>query len=208
MTSPGMGDRTGRSWWPWVERVHGGGELRFVHGACTIMWLEDLTPQQLSQLRAALEERRVRARGEVARLIAHVQELHVPDVGDGQDVAAGEASRQRAAALLAKQESALAEIEAVLQDEEPSVRIQAAIALGNLGRRDQALAVLLNEARLATSDAHALWALDGIKYLDAPEVVQGVAKKDMIKGNYSSRSFDHLAAGGSMQRPVSNPVEQ
>ena len=38
----------------------------------------------------------------------------MPDVGDGQDVAAGEASRQRAAALLAKQESALAEIEAAL----------------------------------------------------------------------------------------------
>jgi hypothetical protein len=41
-------------------------------------------------------------------------------------------------------------------------------------------------------------ALDGIKYLDFPEVIQSVEKKDVIKGRYCERIYDFLSKGGKV----------
>lgn len=95
---------------------------------------------------------------------------------------------------------ALSDIEAAVKDEDASVRITAAVTLGNLGQRKEALELLLAEAKTATTDAHAHWALDGVKYLDAPEAIEDVPKEDLIRGNYSKRTYELLSAGGSMHR--------
>jgi arylsulfatase A-like enzyme len=103
-------------------------------------------------------------------------------------------------ALGKKAMPALELIEKSLEDPEPSVRITAAVALGNLGETEKALPLLLNEARRSDTDAWANWALDGIKYLDAPETVEGIPMEDLVRGNYSRRSWEQLSAGGSMTR--------
>jgi len=104
---------------------------------------------------------------------------------------------------------AQAAVKAALEDDEASVRINAAITLGNLGQRRKALEVCVAEARAATTDAHALWALDGIKYLDAPEAIKDIPSDEITKGGYSKRTLSLLASGGSMnQAPSAGPTPQ
>lgn len=83
-----------------------------------------------------------------------------------------------------------------LQDADASVRITAAACLAMLGQKPAMGKLLVKEARQATDDAHALWALDAIKYQDTPEVIQGFSHDDLVKGQYSGRSFDYLTKGG------------
>jgi N-sulfoglucosamine sulfohydrolase len=97
---------------------------------------------------------------------------------------------------------ALKDIEAVLEDPESSVRINAMITLGNTGQKSRALTLLIKEAKAASTDAHANWALDGIKYLDAPEAIAGIDEKELVRGPDSKRTFLHLANGGSMHHPA------
>jgi len=97
---------------------------------------------------------------------------------------------------------ALKEIEMALEDSEPSVRITAMIALGNLGQLNKALELLIKEAKAATTDAYANWALDGIKYLDSPEAIAGISEKELVKGPDSQRTFLDLANGGTMYKPA------
>lgn len=99
-------------------------------------------------------------------------------------------------------------IEKALADPEPSVRIQAAIALARDGEREQALDLLLQEARRATGDIHAAWALDAIKLLDAPEVLADLSEKEieaLKKGFNSKRIINLLKAGGSVSRMPVGP---
>ena len=98
------------------------------------------------------------------------------------------------------------DIEKALTDTAPSVRINAAITLGNLGFKDRACELLLKEAKSATSDPYGFWSLDGIKYLDMPLSIKGLEKKEIPilsgKGrNYSSRTWALLQNGGSMHQP-------
>ncbi len=97
---------------------------------------------------------------------------------------------------------ALTEIEQLLEDSEASVRINAMIALGNTGQLKKALELLIKEAKAATTDAHANWALDGIKYLDSPQAIVGMNKKELVKGPDSERTFLDLANGGTMYQPA------
>ncbi|MCK0160544.1 sulfatase-like hydrolase/transferase [Allomuricauda sp. F6463D] len=97
---------------------------------------------------------------------------------------------------------ALKDIEVALEDTEASVRINAMITLGNIGLRDKALTLLIKEAKAATTDAHANWALDGIKYLDAPEAIVGFEEKELVKGSDSRTTYRDLANGGTMYRPA------
>jgi len=92
-------------------------------------------------------------------------------------------------------------IEAALKDPEASVRINAMMALGNLGHTERAAYLLVEEAKAATTDAHANWALDGIRYLELPESIEGMEEKEFAKGAYSTRTFRHLAGGGTMFLP-------
>lgn len=90
-----------------------------------------------------------------------------------------------------------------LSDRSPSVRIQAAIYLGRDGNRERALKFLLEEARNATGDVHAAWALDGLKLLHAPEVLQALNDEEsdaLVKGFNSKRIVNLLKAGGSVSR--------
>ncbi|MDA3926555.1 MAG: sulfatase-like hydrolase/transferase [Kiritimatiellae bacterium] len=99
---------------------------------------------------------------------------------------------------------AKADVEKGLTDPAPSVRINAAITLGNLGDKNRACELLLKEAKAATSDPYGFWALDGIKYLDMPDAIKDTNKKDLpvIKGrNYTSRTWALLQNGGSMHQP-------
>jgi hypothetical protein len=84
------------------------------------------------------------------------------------------------------------DIEKGLKDSDPSVRITATITWGNLGNKKQAANLLLNEARSAKTDAHALWALDGIKYLKQEEVVKTIPAKEIVRGSYSGRTYEFL----------------
>jgi len=95
------------------------------------------------------------------------------------------------------------DIEKALTDPAPSVRINAAITLGNLGGKERAAEVLLQEAKASSSDPWAFWALDGIKYLDIPEAIKGVDKNEVIDKNkrYASRTWALLENGGSMHQP-------
>ncbi len=97
---------------------------------------------------------------------------------------------------------ALKDIEKALEDSDPSVRITAMIALGNLGQLDKALALLIKEARAATTDAQANWALDGIKYLDSPKAIEGISEKELVRGPDSQTTFLDLANGGTMYQPA------
>ncbi len=96
-----------------------------------------------------------------------------------------------------------AQIERALKDSSASVRINAAIALGNLGEKERACTLLIEEARSATTDPHSLWALDGIKYLGMPQVVRTIDKKDIVKKgrNYTGRTWKLLITGGDMHTP-------
>ena len=98
------------------------------------------------------------------------------------------------------------EVEAALTDPAPSVRITAAITLGNLGDKNRACELLIKEAKVATSDPHGFWALDGIKYLDMPEAIKDVDKNEITgKGkNYTARTWALLKSGGSMHTPGGN----
>ena len=93
------------------------------------------------------------------------------------------------------------DLQKALTDLEASVRITAAVALGNMGHREESLAFLLKEARAATLDAQAAWALDGLRLLDAPEKLQGVTQTEVVRGSVSKLVYDNLAAGGSIHRP-------
>ncbi|MEM1223541.1 MAG: sulfatase-like hydrolase/transferase [Verrucomicrobiota bacterium] len=96
---------------------------------------------------------------------------------------------------------AKASIEKAMQDESPSVRITAAIVFGHIGERSQATALLVEEARNATGDVHSMWALDGLKLLDAPEAVEGIPDEELVgNGNYSKAVVEMLKAGGSTWR--------
>lgn len=97
---------------------------------------------------------------------------------------------------------ALKDIETALEDSEASVRINAMITLGNTGQLNKAVALLIKEAKAATTDAHANWALDGIKYLNALETITGIDEKEVVRGPDSQRTFLHLANGGSMHQPA------
>ena len=48
----------------------------------------------------------------------------------------------------------------------------------------------------ANDTISALWALDAVKYLDVPTAIEGFSEKDLVKGQYSGRSFDYLRKGG------------
>ncbi|HKK17032.1 MAG TPA: sulfatase-like hydrolase/transferase, partial [Opitutales bacterium] len=94
-------------------------------------------------------------------------------------------------------------LEEALADPAPSVRIQAAICLARQGRRERALGFLLHEAQTAYGDIHAAWALDGIKLLDAPEVLDGLGEAEvegLKKGFNSKRIVNLLHSGGSVSR--------
>jgi len=98
---------------------------------------------------------------------------------------------------------ALTDVEKALADPSPAVRINAAITLGNLGHTERACEVLIQEARTATTDPHAFWALDGIKYLDRPEAIKDLDRKDFVKKgqNYTARTWELLQNNGSMHHP-------
>ena len=83
-----------------------------------------------------------------------------------------------------------------LNDKDASVRIGAAMALAAIGRKGRAGRFLLKEALDADDDAHALWALDGIKFLDSPDLVADLNESQLVKGQYSGRAFDYLSKGG------------
>ena len=88
------------------------------------------------------------------------------------------------------------DLQQALKDNDASVRITVAAALAKLGEKDSMLKFLLGEAKLAKDDAHALWALDAIKFLDSPDAIDGYSESDMVKGQYSGRAFDFLSKGG------------
>lgn len=99
--------------------------------------------------------------------------------------------------VLGKQaEPARVELESLLKDSDASVRITAAATLANLGSKQEMSRFLVQEAQHATHDAHALWALDAVKYLDMPEAIQGFTSEDLVKGQYSGRTFEYLQHGG------------
>ena len=101
--------------------------------------------------------------------------------------------------------SAKKSIEGALDDSEASVRITAAVTWGKLGFPKKAAKFLLNEAKIAKTDAHALWALDGIKYLNQEEIVKTIPTEEIVKGNYSKRTYDFLKAGGNIHHiPIKN----
>lgn len=96
-------------------------------------------------------------------------------------------------------------IEKALADPEPSVRIQAAIYIGRQeGGQARAVKFLIKEAKAATGDMHAAWALDAVKLLDLPNALAefDITSKALVKGTYSNRLFKFLKAGGSLtERP-------
>ncbi|MEM9026168.1 MAG: sulfatase-like hydrolase/transferase, partial [Verrucomicrobiota bacterium] len=99
--------------------------------------------------------------------------------------------------------SAKAEIHDALTDPEFSVRIAAAIALGNMGDVSQASTKLFQELENATNDIEATWALDGFKLLDTPSVIEGLSEaqiKSLARGKLSKSIIEMLRAGGSSVR--------
>ncbi len=99
-------------------------------------------------------------------------------------------------------------IEMALEDSEPSVRINAMIALGNIGQINKATELLIAEAKAAKTDAHANWALDGIKYLDSPNAIAGSTEKELVKGPDSKRTYLHLVNGGTLHQPAQYKEQQ
>lgn len=96
---------------------------------------------------------------------------------------------------------ALYDIKQALEDPDASVRINAAICMGNLDMRKKAVHSLIHEALIAETDAQANWALNGLKYLGEPEAIQNYTKEELTKGSYSSRTYELLSAGGTMYKP-------
>ena len=105
---------------------------------------------------------------------------------------------------------AVADLQRALEDKNSVVRIHAAVALAEFGQRDQSLAFLLKEARQAGTDAEALWALDGLRYLDAPKLLKDVPAKDVVRGSQSHIAYKALKRGLSTHHvPNSlNPKEK
>lgn len=97
-------------------------------------------------------------------------------------------------------------IEEAIKDKSPSVRTQAMITLGKLGEMNRATQLLLEEAEKATGDIHAMWAIDGLCLLDAPEALEGHDVEAINKGNYSNRRTKLLKAGGSAWRMPSREM--
>jgi len=77
--------------------------------------VEHLSQAQREQLRQQLEGRRESVRAERRAELKSVARPQVADVGDTQDAASGEESRQRSAALLAKYDRTLDEIDGALE---------------------------------------------------------------------------------------------
>ena len=77
--------------------------------------MEHLSAAQCESLRAELEQRRERVVAERQAELESVAQPQAADVGDTQDAAAGEESRQRSAALVGKYDRLLVEIDAALQ---------------------------------------------------------------------------------------------
>lgn len=96
-----------------------------------------------------------------------------------------------------KAQPARTELEDALKDDEVSVRIPAMVALARVAGGDRAIQLLIQEARDATGDIEAAWALDGLKLLDAPIAVREVPSDSLNKGEYSKRLVEILQAGGS-----------
>ncbi len=99
-------------------------------------------------------------------------------------------------------EPAIKDIESALEDSEASVRINAMMALGNTGQTNRATELLIKEAKSASTDAHANWALFGLKYLDAPEAIKGVKEEEVVRGGDSRVTYRSLISGGSMLQPA------
>ena len=72
----------------------------------------------------------------------------------------------------------------------------AAAALAHMGPKERMVPFLVRKAQLAKNDAHTLWPLDALKYLDTPTSVEGYAAAELVKGQYSERAFDFLLKGG------------
>jgi N-sulfoglucosamine sulfohydrolase len=85
-----------------------------------------------------------------------------------------------------------------MDDPDPSTRITAMIAYGNLGadERRSSLLKLIAEAENARDDIHALWVIDAIKLLHASDSVKDLPAKTFTKGSYSKKAIQHLQAGG------------
>lgn len=96
---------------------------------------------------------------------------------------------------------AIRDIESALEDAEASVRINAMMALGNTGQTGRASELLINEAKSSRTDAHANWALYGIKYLDAPEAIAGIQEEEVVRGKDSRVTYRSLISGGTMYQP-------
>lgn len=86
-------------------------------------------------------------------------------------------------------------LQKALEDSNPSVRITAACALGKLGQKSAMAEFLINEIREATLDAHANWALNGLKYIGHTQLPRNHKKSDFSKGKYSDRSYTDLLVG-------------
>ena len=95
---------------------------------------------------------------------------------------------------------ALRDAETLAQDPDVSVRLVGGGLMGVLGDRDRAGALFVREARAAQTDAHALWALDGIKFLNQPQMIGTVQRDEVVRGEYSGRAFDFLAGQGLVYR--------
>jgi arylsulfatase A-like enzyme len=94
------------------------------------------------------------------------------------------------------------QVEEALKDPDTSLRLTAMVCWGNLGHKDEAAQLLLDEARAAKTDEVSLWALDGIKFLCMEDVVKTVPSKEIVKGHYSERTYKFLKAGGNMKHPA------
>lgn len=89
-------------------------------------------------------------------------------------------------------------LEKSMDDPDPSTRITAMVAYGNLGtdERRSALSRLIAEAKNAREDIHALWVIDGMKLLTGSDSVKDLPDKSFTKGSYSKKAIQHLQAGG------------
>lgn len=77
--------------------------------------MEHLSETQREELREQLEGQRMKIHGDRKEELKSVGQRQAMDVGDTQDAASGEESRQRSVALLAKYDHMLGEIEDALR---------------------------------------------------------------------------------------------
>ncbi|MGB1701292.1 MAG: TraR/DksA family transcriptional regulator [Nannocystaceae bacterium] len=77
--------------------------------------MEHLTTEQRELLQSELQRQRESVVAERQAELARVGQRQAADVGDTQDAAAGEESRQRSTALVAKHDRLLAELDAALE---------------------------------------------------------------------------------------------